>query len=414
MKAHMLKHYAILTAVEVILFSTALAVFCSYRAADSGELTDVSSAVLYGVAIVASNAAIYFLSRKTPWENLRSPQKVVRVIAAIMITFVVFLAELLCVHPETPMTPMAIFGTAALAAFSFSYWAIILVEIARDGGPRLFEKYTVRQRSYPAMCEGPLQEAVDGFEKEADEAHVRQPRAMRRVLVSVQCGDGERTLPEAIAALQKAVAKARNSGWRAALDAARWVDDFFADALVEDIRWHAGDWKAGESAIAELLDDVGCLLDEGTSRDSADPYPLIVEGFEKLGEMAVRQRIQAYSCIAASFSGDGAAFLSRLEVALSNVERNIRFIASQQNALDLAQLESGVSWAQYRPHDRYWTAPLNIIARCASAMGREREVIEAYERYVEFLMELDDAEGVFGHTRMDAKTTLTYLREASE
>jgi len=142
----MLKHFAIYTVVEAVLIMTVLAVFGSYRDAASGGFESARSVMFFGAAVVVTNAVVYAQNRKVAWESLRFSHKVVRVAIALATTFALFLAGLAVVKLGSDTPPVALVGTAMMAAFGIGSWALILMDLARYEGSRSLER-AVAERS---------------------------------------------------------------------------------------------------------------------------------------------------------------------------------------------------------------------------------------------------------------------------
>ena len=406
----MIGRFVIFTIIEEVLVVGLMAWPFVTHVTSQDLWSTVAAIAALCIGLAASNVAVFLQCRDRPWGSLRFSRRLRRTGMAIASTFAIFLTAFACLSIWFAMDLMTLLELSFMASLGIGAWALIGTELSRGNNAEVAavrsDERNESNDSYPPT----LRKVVDLIEEEADDAWLRQPRVLRKMLDSACRNDGKYSTEEVVSYLKGAVDKTWKDSGIAVTDVARWVDSLFADALVSDISWRVNDWGENIEVIVELLGATERRLSAKVLPRGADGLAFNVSGILGLGDRALLQRIQAYACIAESISGDEGVFRSKLEEALENVESNIDGILSQEDPSGFAMLESAVGWGCYEPHGRCWTAPLATLAHAAEAIGRERELMEVYERYVQFLKDRSISTNVLGGILMDAQITLSCLQ----
>lgn len=406
----MVRRFVKFVLIEEIFIVGSIAWSYMKRPTESGPWVATVVIMLFGAAVAISNAIMYLQIRDAPWHSLGTSKKLQRVLAAIVTTFTVFLITLACVGLLMPLSLTTLLRMSAIAAFSFGMCGLIGLEITRGGSTDMISSHLDEQDEDPAGQGPTLRAIISGIEADAAEARLRQPRALRKMLASIRCDDGRCSLEEVLGYFSRALEGVDRADSRASLDLAHSVDALFSDVLVGDIEWHAEEWKNNAAEVLMLLDKTEQLLIDALSEDGAIFSTRASGNIERLGDASLYQRLQAYACIAASLANNEHAFHSRMDMVLAQVEANIDFILGREDAFDLAMLESAIGWGSYNPHSRCWTAPIAILSHAAAAMGREREIIEAYEHYICHLRNAAQDTDILGNILLDTQLALAFLQ----
>lgn len=406
----MVRRFVVFTIVEEALVMCLMVWSYSTYATSTDPWSRATVMAALFIGLAASNAAVFLQCRKSPWGSLRLSRRLCRVGAAIVSTFAIFLAVFACLSLAFDLDFVALLKLSSMAALGIGAWALVGSELSRESVVEVVAIRSGECDECPESAAPTLRKVVDLIEEEADRAWLRQPRVLRKMLDSACLGDGKYSTEEVVSYLRGAIGEAGGDGGVAVTDVVRWVDSLFADVLVADISQRIDDWDENIGEITELLGIAERRLGEEPSSSAVDGPALGGSGIRGLGNRALNQRIQAYACIADSIAGDEDGFCSKLEDALRNVESNIDVILSQDEPAALAMIESTVGWDSYDPHARFWTAPLAIPAHAAEAIGRERELLETYERYARFLKEHSCGTNALGGILMDAQITISRLQ----
>lgn len=409
-RVRMIRRFMFFTLIEEALVMGLMAWSYSAYTESSDLRAEVAVMVSFGVSLALSNAATFLQGIGRPWGSLRFSKRLLRVGVAIVTTFAIFLVAFTCFSLGFSLNFVTLLAFSLMAALGIGVWALIGTELSRESITEAFEICDCEHVGGLEYADLTLKSAMRLIEEDADVAWLKQPKRLRKMLVSVCLNDGKYSTGEVVSYLRGIVNEAGGGGPFEVADAARWVDFLFADVLVEDIVRRAEDWRENAVEITGLLCEVEQRIAEDALFADSARFALNSSRLRELGSLPLLQRIQAYVCIASSFAGNEDGFRSRLDQALGNVKANTDAVLSYEKPLCLAMFESTVGWGGYDPHARCWTAPLAMLAHAAETIGRTQDISESYRRYIRFLEEKADGSNALGGFLVDAQVTLSHLQ----